>query len=773
MGNEGRSAPTLQLKALLKENESFSQFLRTNASFPPDLVDELLASRLNLRVFSLAGMPLKRIVCNASLLSEFLAAPNAGAAERVQQGLCALPEATLEALERRFSLEADWVKVLADRLGSGSVDIANAVDAFRLFLRGIEPLAKEVSSFSSFADFRDNLRAFSGPSPASAFASVSRIFCGDPDRGGLKIPSLNWYEDNDVRSFLARNGSARTSIPLGNSSSSFCQDLVQSLESSPLTRILWRGIKPLFVGKILYAPSTPSTRKVMAESLLDTPGVVQLLEQQLQGTSWNLTTIKEFLSPDAESPGYTWHKAYAAVDSGIRTLSQFTECVSLDKIEAAASEDQLVERALQLLDDRRFWAGVVFLPPDNRSKLDSDLPRHVRFKIRMDIDDVTRTNKIKDRFWDPGPAADPFNDLRYVWGGFVYIQDLVEQAISRVLAGPLSPQRRMGVYVQQMPYPCYVDDIFLRVLNRSLPLFMTLAWIYSVAMIVKGVVHEKEARLKETMKIMGLSNGILWLSWFLSSFIPFLISSALLVLILKVGDILPYSDPAVVFLFLAAFAVATISQCFLISTFFSRANLASACGGIVYFSFYLPYVLCVAWRDRITFPLRLFASFLSPVAFGFGCEYFSLYEEQGVGIQWQNLNASPVEGDRYTFATSGGLLLLDALLYGVATWYIEGVFPGQYGIPKPWNFPILKSYWFGESSTNGSPHPIPTSVFNSTKAIVEDPPTQFKVGVSIRNLVKIYHSSSKIAVNGLSLDFYEGQITSFLGHNGAGKTTTM
>uniref|UniRef100_A0A670K7Z7 ABC transporter domain-containing protein n=1 Tax=Podarcis muralis TaxID=64176 RepID=A0A670K7Z7_PODMU len=45
--------------------------------------------------------------------------------------------------------------------------------------------------------------------------------------------------------------------------------------------------------------------------------------------------------------------------------------------------------------------------------------------------------------------------------------------------------------------------------------------------------------------------------------------------------------------------------------------------------------------------------------------------------------------------------------------------------------------------------------------------------VSIRNLVKIYSSGGKIAVNGLSLDFYEGQITSFLGHNGAGKTTTM
>lgn len=67
-----------------------------------------------------------------------------------------------------------------------------------------------------------------------------------------------------------------------------------------------------------------------------------------------------------------------------------------------------------------------------------------------------------------------------------------------------------------------------------MPLFMTLAWMYSVAIIIKGIVYEKEARLKETMRIMGLDNGILWLSWFISSLIPLLISAALLVLILKV-----------------------------------------------------------------------------------------------------------------------------------------------------------------------------------------------------------------------------------------------
>lgn len=60
------------------------------------------------------------------------------------------------------------------------------------------------------------------------------------------------------------------------------------------------------------------------------------------------------------------------------------------------------------------------------------------------------------RFWDPGPAADPVMDMRYVWGGFVYLQDLLEGAVVRVLN---SSARPASIYLQQMPYPCYVDDM--------------------------------------------------------------------------------------------------------------------------------------------------------------------------------------------------------------------------------------------------------------------------------------------------------------------------
>ncbi|XP_029939834.1 phospholipid-transporting ATPase ABCA1 [Salarias fasciatus] len=509
----------------------------------------------------------------------------------------------------------------------------------------------------------------------------------------------------------------------------------------------------------------------LLQDLLKRPEIAVLVNLRLENTPWTASRIARFLStpsPDTpRKPGAppTWLDIYNDLNHTITTLAQITECFSLNKLEGLESEGHLVNRALELLEDRQFWAGVVFLLPNTTMP---QLPPHVIYKIRMDIDDVTRTNKIKDRFWDPGPAADPFNDMRYIWGGFVYVQDLVEKAVTRMLTGV---QQTTGIYIQQIPYPCYVDDVFLRVLNRSLPLFMTLAWIYSVAMIIKGVVYEKEARLKETMRIMGLGTGTLWFSWFISSIVPFLISAALLIALLKWGDILPYSDPAVVFFFLTAFATATIMQCFLISTFFSKANLAAACGGLIYFSLYLPYVLCVAWRDHLNSTHRVFASFLSPVAFGFGCEYFSQYEEQGVGIQWYNLRSSPMEGDTYNFTTSIVMLYADACIYAIAAWYIEAVFPGEYGIPRPWYFIFQVNYWGGVPLEAGMP--IPPAPTEQDDDHIEPEPSNLILGVSIRNLVKIYKKGAKLAVNHLNLKFYEGQITSFLGHNGAGKTTTI
>ena len=63
---------------------------------------------------------------------------------------------------------------------------------------------------------------------------------------------------------------------------------------------------------------------------------------------------------------------------------------------------------------------------------------------------------------------------------------------------------------------------------------MTLSWIYSSAMIIKSIVYEKEKRLKETMRVMGLGNGVHWVSWFIDSLVVMAFSTFLLSLLLKV-----------------------------------------------------------------------------------------------------------------------------------------------------------------------------------------------------------------------------------------------
>lgn len=72
----------------------------------------------------------------------------------------------------------------------------------------------------------------------------------------------------------------------------------------------------------------------------------------------------------------------------------------------------------------------------------------------------------------------------------------------------------------------------------------------------------------------------------------------------------------------------------------------------------------------------LFQSLLSQVAFGFGTEYLSRYEEQGLGLQWDNIQTSPLEKDTFSFLTSILMMMLDATLYAILAWYLDNVFPG-------------------------------------------------------------------------------------------------
>ncbi|XP_032400407.1 phospholipid-transporting ATPase ABCA1 isoform X3 [Etheostoma spectabile] len=787
----GNAQPMI-LRSILRDNEAFSTYLKENLSVQPSVVQSLMNAGIKLNPMMDVSRPgnLKSILCEGTDLDKYIRFSSTAEKVAFQNVSCSRTPQQLINAQQVLLQNLDAGKVLSKVPSALNLNAALMGKTTQDALLVIEEMTRLQNSMilkaASSLDFQNDM-----------IGSLNRLLCENQP---------------NTSSSLGRQMDNKKSVSItGNSSDAFCQTLVNTLEGTPGLRYIWNTFKPLLQGKVLYTPDTPAVRLMMKEAnstfhalamlkeladlwdelgprvwdflqnssqvnslraLLANPVFAALLNQRLNGTQWTASLLANFLyngPPKGRPPGlppYDWRNAYNSTTGILKLLSSFLGCLDLNKFEAAPTESRLVGRALELLQNGTFWAGVVF---ENLQPNSNQPPPYVRYKIRMDIDDAERTNKVKERLWSPGARDNSFNDLRYIWGGFAYLQDMMDHGIIRVQTSKTQP---LGVFAQQMPYPCFVNDAFLRSLARSLPLYMTLAWIYSVAMIVKGIVAEKEARLKETVRIMGLRSSIYWLSWAVSSVLPLAVSALLLALILKYGKVLQYSDPSVIFVFLLVFCLATISQCFLISVFFSKANLAAACGGLIYFVLYLPHILCYAWSDVMGFQAKVVVSLLSCVAFGYGCENFAKYEQQGIGIQWYNIRKSPDDGERYSFVVSIIIMLFDAAFYWVLTWYIENVFPGQYGIPKPWYFPFTASYWCGKATVTGVDHGLlkDSTVYNE---YLEKPAPGMKAGVSIRNLVKIYKTGKKLAVDGLSMDFYENQITSFLGHNGAGKTTTM
>ncbi|XP_035197169.1 ATP-binding cassette sub-family A member 2 isoform X6 [Oxyura jamaicensis] len=475
------------------------------------------------------------------------------------------------------------------------------------------------------------------------------------------------------------------------------------------------------------------------------------------------------------------------IDNAACGWVHFMAKVSVDIFKGFPDEESIVNYTLNQAyqDNVTVFASVIF-----QTNRDGSLPPHVMYKIRQNSSFTEKTNEIRRAYWRPGPNT---GGRFYFLYGFVWIQDMMERALINTFVGHdvVEP----GNYVQMFPYPCYTRDDFLFVIEHMMPLCMVISWVYSVAMMIQHIVTEKEHRLKEVMKMMGLNNAVHWVAWFITGFVQLSISVTALTAILKYGKVLMHSDVLIIWLFLAIYAVATIMFCFLVSVLYSKAKLASACGGIIYFLSYVPYMY-VAIReevahDKITAFEKCIASLMSTTAFGLGSKYFALYEVAGVGIQWHTFSQSPVEGDDFNLLLSMMMLIIDAVVYGVLTWYIEAVHPGMFGLPRPWYFPFQKSYWLGNGRVETWEWTWPwsrttrLSIMEEDQACamesrrleetrgIEEEPTHLPLVVCIDKLTKVYKTDKKLALNKLSLNLYENQVVSFLGHNGAGKTTTM
>jgi hypothetical protein len=121
----------------------------------------------------------------------------------------------------------------------------------------------------------------------------------------------------------------------------------------------------------------------------------------------------------------------------------------------------------------------------------------------------------------------------------------------------------------------------------------------------------------------------------------------------------------------------------------------------------MPFIVVTQYGDLVTSVQKFFACLLSPTAFGLGCHYVSFWEQQGEGLQWSNVQRGSGDCDSFSFTVVCMCMVLDTVLYMLVAAWVDTVFPGEFGVPKPPLFFLSKSFWCRASNSARSVSLLP------------------------------------------------------------------
>ncbi|GAB1292623.1 ATP-binding cassette, sub-family A (ABC1), member 14 [Apodemus speciosus] len=367
---------------------------------------------------------------------------------------------------------------------------------------------------------------------------------------------------------------------------------------------------------------------------------------------------------------------------------------------------------------------------------------------------------------------------RYITEGFLIMQHSVDKAIMTYHSGQEAEAMfaNTEIYARRFPHPAFIHDTFLWTFIEMFPWTILFTFTQMSLVIVGTIMLEKEKRLKEYQLMVGLSNAMLWVSYFITFLLMYFIIICLLcgILFFKITHerVFQHSDPFFITFYFLCFAISSVLLGFMISTLFNKASLATSIAGFVHFLTFFPYLILLHVYDETNLRGKLALCLITNTALAFGTDLICKLEMKGHGAQWNNFATKVNPDDDLTLAHIIGMFLFSAFLYGLVAWYVDAVFPGKYGVPKPWNFFLQKTYWFGEPVLSREESQVSDLLPSD---FMEPEPVGLVAGIRIQHLYKEFtlKNSTVMAVKDLSLNLYEGQITVLLGHNGAGKTTTL
>ncbi|KYQ89278.1 ABC transporter A family protein [Tieghemostelium lacteum] len=387
----------------------------------------------------------------------------------------------------------------------------------------------------------------------------------------------------------------------------------------------------------------------------------------------------------------------------------------------------------------------------------SNVTNPFKYSVRVDADHVYNNDKVKDQGYD---------SMIYQKEGFSSIQASVDQAVLNIHGFNQS----LNISTQIFPNP--FTEPYQRwnngrnaILKDAGSVFVTAAFFLFSFRLITELVQEKETKIREGMKMMGMSDFAYFVSWMTSSLTIAFPIMVLIFLIIRGTGLIYNTSFGVVFLLFFFYLLSLLVLSFVMSIFFDKSKFA---GFLSYLVILLINVagIFVGNTSKLPVGVKYFLSLFSPIAMA--CVNYTMAVKDLVDV----IDVSPDADFLVDEWGIVGMLALDIVFYILLYIYLDNVVPTEFGSRRKWYFPVQPRYWFpskyratmDESLIEQNTNDIEMISYGTRK------PT-----VSIRNLSKHFHTGDGLrkAVDKLSVDFYEDEIHSFLGHNGSGKSTTI
>ena len=427
--------------------------------------------------------------------------------------------------------------------------------------------------------------------------------------------------------------------------------------------------------------------------------------------------------------------------------------------------------ALKYIDD---YPGEVLAYAKFDSGGDFSSTSAFKYTLRLNSSNFARKEEYLSEYmsedfvsqWDAEENFDGW--IKYK--AFMIAQNAFDAAIIDMKDGGNAFSVTLDASLKPYPWKGYEYNTAGRIAAAFFAFVGTLAFQSNVVLIMKSIIVEKELRLREGMKMMGMSNTMFWWSWFMTHWLSSMISVFLITLV----GLYPfeYTNALIQFIFYTFWVASLILWNFFISTFFSRSVTGTIAGCFAYIVTIVPAIVVRITQPNGSGAWLVTCIFPSGAMNQWGAALSTL-EQAKAGITWDTIGEDTTSSGNVTCAGILGMVIFDCFLYALLTWYFDAVWPTEYGTPHPPWFLFTKSYWYGTAPSSSADKSDVNLTEQESGDAIEPLTAQQMADASIvvRGLTKRFGDVT--AVNDLSMTFVPGQVSGLLGHNGAGKTTTI